>query len=128
MNNEAQERLNELLKKDPNSLTGAEIEFLNARRSYLTDEQKAVLDKLPQQQEEANETRNEDEATEVNTSASAAEVTGADVEGADTSECTPDYSKMTKAELQDELTARKIQFNSSANKDELVGLLENADK
>ncbi|HEX8196347.1 MAG TPA: hypothetical protein VF571_09180 [Pyrinomonadaceae bacterium] len=77
MNKEAQDRFNELLKMDPNALTGADIEFLKARRDYLTEEQKAVLDKLPEQLEETNETRNEDGETEVNTVDSAAEVTGA---------------------------------------------------
>lgn len=84
MDNEAKMRLEELLKTEPNSLTGADIEFLKARSSYLTDEQKAVLDKLPKQLEVANEVKNEaknkDDVTQVNTSASAAKVTGADVE------------------------------------------------
>lgn len=77
MNKEALDRFNELLKIDPNALTSADIEFLKARRDYLTEEQKAVLDKLPEQLEEANENRNADGETEVNTAESAAEVSGA---------------------------------------------------
>jgi hypothetical protein len=79
MNTEARERVEELMKTDPNALTGADIEFLRARSSYLTEEQKAVLDRLPKQQEETEKIADEDEA-KVNTQASAATVTGAEVE------------------------------------------------
>jgi benzoyl-CoA reductase/2-hydroxyglutaryl-CoA dehydratase subunit BcrC/BadD/HgdB len=124
MNKEARERLDDLLKTDPNALTGADIEFLQARSEYLTDEQKAALDKLPKQQEEANKTDGE-----VNTSASAAEVTGAEVEAdnANTSDTT-DYASMKKADLQDELRSRKIEFDEGALKEDLVSLLEKSDK
>ncbi len=117
MNTEARTRLDELLKTDPNALTGADIEFLKARSSYLTEEQRAVLDKLPKQLEEANEARNQEDAEAVNTSASAAEVTGAEVEGAE------DYESMKKSDLQDLLRSRKIEFDESAKKEDLISLL-----
>lgn len=128
MNKEAQDQFNELLKLDPNSLTAENIKFLNARRDYLTDEQKAVLDKLPQQLEEANENRNADGETEVNTAESAAEVTGAFTNDEEDAEPSTDYNSMKVEELKDILQSRKIEFDSSAKKADLVSLLENADK
>ncbi len=43
MNKEAQEYLENILKKDPAWLIEDDIKFLNARRDYLTDEQKRVF-------------------------------------------------------------------------------------
>lgn len=39
MNDTAQKKLDELVAKDPNALTDGDKVFLNARKSYLTDEQ-----------------------------------------------------------------------------------------
>lgn len=39
MNPEAQAKLDELLAQEPAALTEEDIAFLNARRSYLTDDQ-----------------------------------------------------------------------------------------
>lgn len=51
MNPEAQERLDEILKKDPETLTQEEIGFLRARRSYLKKSQEeeyaSVLETKP---------------------------------------------------------------------------------
>jgi len=42
MNIEAQQELDRILGLDPNELTEYEVGFLRARRSYLSEEQKAV--------------------------------------------------------------------------------------
>lgn len=128
MNSEAKDRLNQLLKTDPNALTGADIEFLKARNSYLTDEQKEVLDNLPDQLEAANKVKNDD-ADKVNTAQSAADVTDAftnDEEDADSppaKDVVSDYAAMKKADLQNELRNRGIEFDEGAKKDELIALI-----
>lgn len=129
MNKDAKERLDELLKTDPNALTGSDIEFLKARSDYLTDEQKTVLNKLPEQLEEANKSKDAEDKTEVNTAAFAAEVTDAftedeeDAEPAPAKEVVADYASMKKSDLQDELRSRKIQFDEGATKSELIALI-----
>jgi hypothetical protein len=46
LNSEAREKLELLLSTEPNSLTQADIEFLRARSSYLSDAQKDMLAKF----------------------------------------------------------------------------------
>lgn len=46
MNPEARTRLEELLATEPNSLTAPDIEFLRARSSYLSEEQREMLKKF----------------------------------------------------------------------------------
>lgn len=113
VNSETQERLDDLLKTDPNALTASDMEFLQARSSYLTEEQKAALKALPKQQAEANKAEaNQD----VNTSASAAKVTGAEVEGSgneqseDTtsSKATGTKSRVSAATAADAMDATKV--------------------
>lgn len=43
MNPTAQEELERILNKDPQTLTEAEIAFLRARRSYLNSEQRKTF-------------------------------------------------------------------------------------
>jgi hypothetical protein len=43
MNPEAQEELDRILKLNPDQLTSDDVAFLNARRDYLTDEQKRIF-------------------------------------------------------------------------------------
>lgn len=46
MNPEAQEELDRILKLNPEDLSPEEKAFLNARRSYLNNEQKRVFDSV----------------------------------------------------------------------------------
>jgi hypothetical protein len=56
MNPEARARLEELLATEPNSLTEPDIEFLRARSSYLSEEQKEMLKRFDTaKKEEAKE-------------------------------------------------------------------------
>ena len=52
MNKDAQEYLNQILSKDPQWLRQDEIDFLKARRDYLTSEQKRVFTSVLQSEEE----------------------------------------------------------------------------
>ncbi len=100
MNTEARTRLEELLATEPSSLTAPDIEFLRARSSYLSEEQKRMLKQFDTaKKEEANE----DAEEAVN------------------------YSSRNKAELQDLLRERNIEFEDSAKKEDLITLLEDSD-
>jgi hypothetical protein len=101
MNPEARSRFEELLKTEPNSLTESDLDFLRARSSYLSEEQTKMLDKyLNAKKEEAQE---------------------------NTPDGTPSYNSMTKAEIQDELGKRDIEYDASATKADLVTLLTDSD-
>lgn len=43
MDNKSQEEFDRLVKLNPEDLTGAERDFLNARRTYLNNEQRRVF-------------------------------------------------------------------------------------
>ena len=100
LNTEAREKLEELLNTEPNSLTEPDIEFLQARSSYLNDAQREMLKQF--------DTAKKEEATE--------------------NENKTNYSSRNKAELQKELEDRQIQFDASAKKEDLIVLLEDSDK
>lgn len=58
----SQEKLAEIVAKEPASLTDSEIEFLRARRSYLSEEQRAVFkDVLNVESETSQESADEPE-------------------------------------------------------------------
>ena len=60
LNKEASERLEELLKTEPNSLTQPDIEFLRARSSYLNDEQQKMLKQFDTAKKEEAKTEAEE--------------------------------------------------------------------
>lgn len=63
MNTEARKRLDELLATEPSSLTPPDIEFLRARSSYLSEEQREMLKKFDTAQKaEAKEESDEAKA------------------------------------------------------------------
>jgi hypothetical protein len=66
LNTEARERLEELLATEPSSLTEPDIEFLRARSSYLSEEQREMLKKFDtakkeEAKDESDETKAKDE-------------------------------------------------------------------
>ncbi len=72
MNTEARSRLEELLRTEPNSLTQPDIEFLRARSSYLSEEQREMLKQFDTaKKEEAKEDADEDKAKAKETKAKA---------------------------------------------------------
>ncbi len=66
MDQQSEQRLAEITSKEPASLTGADIEFLRARRSYLNEEQLAVFKGVLGDEPKASEASDEssEEVTE----------------------------------------------------------------
>jgi hypothetical protein len=98
MDEQSKATLDAILANEPAALTEADIAFLRARRSYLTEEQKAVYAEVLSEELESN-----DEVEKKG------------------------YEPMNKSQLQTELTARNISFQQGASKAALVALLEQSD-
>jgi hypothetical protein len=95
---EGQEKLEELRKKHPSQLTEADLDFLRARRSYLHAHEKNAFG-IEHDAEPEDEKSNDDEDEDEN-------------------------PELTKAQLQEALTAKGVKFNLKATKAELQALLD----
>ncbi len=99
LNIEASNKLETLLKTEPTSLTEPDIEFLKARSSYLSDEQREMLKRFDTAKKEATEEENKK----------------------------ANYSSLNKPDLQKVLQDRNIVFEEAHTKPVLIAMLEQSD-